>query len=381
VPATEVSYAFLACPQEPEPSGFLESLLTARVQQTIEIFLDRWARDLDRWKCEGLSGFLRDGLAELNTRTAWHLAQGRLFRALKSTSDAEVIAAAAGVAMHFTSKGIQGSWRCQAPAPIRLMAGRWLLPAAVEVDVTSAPASFALRLDAAPEPLVFTFDGREYAPNRPIEPILSAGDSILLMTPECLTADERPDGIPSAEWRADRGAAETLDRALSAIGHWSPAYDAWVRRAFPHVVLIDGTTERLRSGTVAHQYGLSYMSLADNPIALSESLVHEASHQHLHIATWLEDVDTGQDRTLYYSPAVQRERPLSRILLAYHAFANVLLMYRSMLAAGFDVDHYARDNNASMSRDVAELDKPLRGNRALTDVGRSLYEPLAERLG
>jgi len=133
-------------------------------------------------------------------------------------------------------------------------------------------------------------------------------------------------------------------------------------------------------GEEQDQYGLSFMSLAQNPIALAESLVHESSHQYFDISTWLNNAEGDSDETLYYSPAAKRDRPLSAILLAYHAFANVLLMYRSMLHAGFDVDNYAADNYTLLSQEVAELDKPLRGNRALTDIGRGLYEPLRAQL-
>jgi HEXXH motif-containing protein len=77
---------------------------------------------------------------------------------------------------------------------------------------------------------------------------------------------------------------------------------------------------------------------------------------------------------------VQRDRPLDRILVAYHAFANMLLFYRTVLRSGLADDPYCVEMETRLSRELEHLERPLRGNPALTPTGVDLSEPLMEQL-
>ena len=77
---------------------------------------------------------------------------------------------------------------------------------------------------------------------------------------------------------------------------------------------------------------------------------------------------------------MRKERPLSRILVAYHALANVRLFYESVRAARIDDGGYVDLYERKLSDTIAQLDAPLRDNPALTRLGRALYEPLARRI-
>ena len=77
---------------------------------------------------------------------------------------------------------------------------------------------------------------------------------------------------------------------------------------------------------------------------------------------------------------VWRERPVERVLLAFHAFANVVQTCRRVYQAGLDVKDYCRSNQPEVMAQLQELNRPLRCNAALTEVGRSLYEPLVSLL-
>jgi HEXXH motif-containing protein len=94
-------------------------------------------------------------------------------------------------------------------------------------------------------------------------------------------------------------------------------------------------------------------------------------------------VDDASDTTLYWSPPIRRHRPLSRILMAYHALANVMLLYdgvRRQPQADVEDSFYVRANLPDLRAAVQALDEPLRDNPALTALGRGLYQPLADRL-
>ena len=122
-----------------------------------------------------------------------------------------------------------------------------------------------------------------------------------------------------------------------------------------------------------------YMSLAA-PIILAENLVHEASHQYVHLMTRIEVLDDGSDHTLYFSPVTGRERPLAAILVAYHAFANVLLFLNDCIRTGFDGDGYAKARVKEVIPKVEVLESALKDNPALTTVGRALVTFLQGRL-
>ena len=109
-------------------------------------------------------------------------------------------------------------------------------------------------------------------------------------------------------------------------------------------------------------------------------LVHEISHQYYSLLTRLGPVDDGSDQNLYYSPFPRANRKMNRILLAYHAFANVLIFY---------YDGYKRDliqkatYSAVVARhgsDLATLKSHLDASNGLTEIGFGLYRPVRERL-
>ena len=108
--------------------------------------------------------------------------------------------------------------------------------------------------------------------------------------------------------------------------------------------------------------------------------VHECTHQDFYVTSRVADVVDGRDKTLYYSPAVQRQRPLNKILVGYHAFANILLFYRTLLSRGFSGNGYCRSIEERLTAEVAELERPLRDNPALTSAGVDLFAPLMELL-
>src|SRR6185312_15271355 len=102
------------------------------------------------------------------------------------------------------------------------------------------------------------------------------------------------------------------------------------------VPIAGGPTDGLCSGSSASEPGRCHMSVRAGQVKLAEMLVHEATHQYYYLVTRLGPVDDGTDSTLYYSPVKNCYRPLAYILIAYHAFANVLLFSQRCLDAGYD---------------------------------------------
>jgi HEXXH motif-containing protein len=91
-------------------------------------------------------------------------------------------------------------------------------------------------------------------------------------------------------------------------------------------------------------------------------------------------VADDSDKRHYFSPAVKRDRPLSKIIIGYHAFANIVLFYRSLLENGWGGDEYCRATEARLTGELHTFEDAIRDNPALTDLGRDLCEPLFEQV-
>lgn len=158
-----------------------------------------------------------------------------------------------------------------------------------------------------------------------------------------------------------------------------PDYYAWVsqvlvqvtpvRRPAPNTITSNSSSLRWGAVDVAHPASLT---------ETIEMLVHECSHQYFHLLSWVGGTTTAGAGE-HYSPLKKCSRPLSRILIGYHAFANVALAYRELEALGMADDIVER--RRTVDQYLGELAGPLEETSALSDLGAAIYAPLAERLG
>jgi HEXXH motif-containing protein len=136
----------------------------------------------------------------------------------------------------------------------------------------------------------------------------------------------------------------------------------------------------LNSGSERFSPGVIYISNQHHRCPLAEMLVHEATHQYAYILTRLGPLDDGTDQTLYYSPIRNAGRPIRFIVLAYHAFANVLLFYRMARAHGLPDEEVLINGDAPLESHLETLEQALQRTSALTCFGRALWEPLYEQI-
>ena len=122
-----------------------------------------------------------------------------------------------------------------------------------------------------------------------------------------------------------------------------------------------------------------YFSVDCPAVAIAEILVHEASHQYYFLSARYGSLLNGPDRP-YFSPIKETKRPLSMILLAYHAFANVMLFYRLCRRNGLGDNDYCRANEAQLAPQLAVLQDTLSRSKALSPLGQALWKPVAARL-
>lgn len=95
-------------------------------------------------------------------------------------------------------------------------------------------------------------------------------------------------------------------------------------------------------------------------------------------------MDDGKDDSLYFSPFRNTGRPIYNILITYHAFANIVLFYRTALAHGLSADVSSARAVQRRAKELEEklqpLDQALQSTKSLTPLGRALWEPLREQL-
>ena len=171
---------------------------------------------------------------------------------------------------------------------------------------------------------------------------------------------------------------EILTQALDLLEEHLPHYFDWVVRIIRRVVVLHFERNVLYSGSYEHQYGTIHISDNKRVLSLAEMLIHEASHQYFELLNKLGPTVDPSHTELYYSPVKQCDRPLHKILLAYHAFANVMLFYRGVAECGLADSSSAKFQNV-LNDELRQLEQPLLENDAILPIGRALVEPLIER--
>lgn len=377
-----------SCPREPFDETFMFSLITLHATELWRFFLSRHTDVLS----ESLVGLAEPSLRWLEDRATFDAVWDRSFGLCHPSAfgELEPTAVAAGVGLRLAGQGLHAAWQARMQTPQALRFESYLLPATRELRAESDGHFLAMDLDPVPgrQRLVFRLRDNRWeietatgeTPRR-IPSVEVFGRSIPL-----LFADGSPAGgaPPSAEVAGPfslETIAETVRSAAAVLAENAPEYVHWVRRVLRGIGPIRQRRHEIRSGSSIDWPGVIAVSFPSKPAALAEMLVHECSHQYYHQILALGRVDDGSDTHQYYSPVKQTGRPIRKILLAFHAFANVLLVSRQCLERNFDDGGYSERNQANLAPQLRQMEHALRHTRALTPSGRALFEPLCERVG
>jgi HEXXH motif-containing protein len=318
--------------------------------------------------------------------TAWDLAFGRVQLALTSGAlDPREVAVR--VALRLTETGVEGAWRGVIP-PSTLRLGHLILPGIESVEVKCAAGRLGATVRAQNGTTVEC--GRREATGEWVAdgvaslPLIGVTRSIYLLGASGLPpADGGEQGFEGVEpvQSIDTATIKGFQGAFEILADGVTNYLGWIERIL-RGILVSRREEafRLVSGSADAVPGVIHASYPAGAMDIAEVLVHECAHQYFYLLERVGPLDDGSDPRLYWSPPLRRERPLNRILMAYHALANVWLFYDAVRAVGVDDSGYVDTHESTIADSVAQLDAPLRSNRALTGLGRALYQPLADRV-
>jgi HEXXH motif-containing protein len=333
-----------------------------------------------------------DGLRELlidwsgsatDFTTAWHPAFGALEWALE-TGQPECAGTAIRLAMHLSACGQPGTWSAEVPDRLPLWWSGQRLPPASQIAVTSdghCATIWVKGLNGAcmseSVELERKSDGHWEPPVG--EPPVTIPGSRLALVPHTAVQDQLAieDEFHSiaAFPTPDASMAAAYEEALAILSRHAPDYLDWVYRILRGVVPCRCDSSRSRSSSWREAPGMVLVSDGPTPLLIAEMLVHEACHQYFYLAGRLGPMTDASDSRMYYSPAVERERPLDKIMMAYHAFGNVLRFYRMILSAeagGAVAEKAEREFTAN----IETMRKSLLCNPAITPLGNALISPL-----
>jgi hypothetical protein len=350
-------------------------------------FVSRFGKVIEE-NSAGLVDYIVDHLSrDLNLPMVWRPSFGVAKQALREhgahLADSTTIAVELAMAFE-PSRGTKYHYSFALAKPTRIALGRFIIPviSSARVDLSDS----ALHVEFPDTPSLtfrkeydgFIFGGWEgHAVER--MPQLRIGDHQINFVTESFLDGRDGGQIPFPVSGRGEDLLPAWLEAYALVANVSPEYLNWITRAIQYVVPVRAPNGSMVSGSQGHRPGEVYMTDALEPIKLAEMLIHEASHQHFQIVTFLGPVQDGTDDQLYYSPVVQKPRPIDKVLLAYHAFANVLFLRMCQNRAVGD-QGFLEANLRRLHEEVEILQKPLETSSGLTEIGNGLWRPLAERL-
>ncbi|MGH9844940.1 MAG: aKG-HExxH-type peptide beta-hydroxylase, partial [Blastocatellia bacterium] len=301
------------------------------------MFLDRFEQRLDQTG-NGVTEMLSRIHADEppNDEIFWSAVPAMMMEALTDGGTLSVQRAAASLLLHCGAHGVSGDWEMRFDQPSIFLWGSYLLPESERLIVNHKRETVRIlseikgarhesRLHRVAE------TGAWRSEELTQLPLVADDGYAVTLLPDRAAPSLQCDSpilsqIPSATH-------ESIAQALGLLRALAPRYRDWVTRVLRRLIVVAAPQAGIMSGNLHGYYGMFYISDCRDPLVIGEMLVHESSHQYFHSITPLEDVADQTDPTTYYSPFVKRQRTIDRLLLAYHAFANVYLYYRECLGS------------------------------------------------
>ncbi len=382
----EKGYTGFSCPFEPFDEALAQTIASEYARSVLGVFVERFAQVISKNGLDDLFSSLLE--ADLPLELAWSSDLGNLYGATKRGDKDHATRSAAAFALMAGAAGFPGHWQLELSKPAKFFWDDWILPGCDKLSVISSDsdARLNLSLEGNETQVSFVRDSDLWKCQTPELamrlPAFGSGTRQLVFLPRDAALDsgffrDADDAAPALETFSP-SLIETLTTALDLLEEHVPHYFDWVVRIIRRVVVLHSEQDLLRSGSHENQYGTIHISDNLRVLSLAEMLIHEASHQYLELLIKLgPTIDPGHKK-LYYSPVKQCDRPLHKILLAYHAFANVMLFYRNVDERGLADDYFTNLQNV-LNEELSQLEQPLIGNDAILPIGKALVEPLIER--
>lgn len=302
------------------------------------------------------------------------------FAALKSDDPAGAARGLGQVLLNLSCSGAPGSWSIKFDHPCHFHWDHFLLPEAMSLEAQSDGYKAVISVQGPKGDQTFVFQSidstmRWHNVEAEVIPRIELEQaSILLLTGKHIEQFN----LPMPEFPTFQEIAEDQKESITSCliflrEHFSSC-SLWVERVLRYLCLVQSPPATMHSGSFEGHFGFSFMSDLRDPLKNAEMMIHECSHHYFSLLTRF-TVLTEEDGRLYYSPFVRKDRPADRILMAYHAFANVELFYQNCIQAGFNVSR-CKAAIAQLQPDLDFVERALVSDIHFTPVGRCIIDPL-----
>ncbi|PWI54419.1 hypothetical protein B5K03_09545 [Rhizobium phaseoli] len=355
--------------------GVLSAIVSTYYQEYLRRFVGQFETKLTQ-SGGGLVELIDHAATRLGTfETAWHFACAGIREAVaNNVSDDEALDAAVSFAFHALASGMSGEFHAFSERGFRPMWRDCLIQQAKSIHVWRRGDEAAIAKDGSVTSLLpdCCGEGHNFLLTATSENI-----HLALLSPEAANIIGCP---PPSALAADEIllATSNFTAALDVLERHAPVFARWVGRVLAFIVPVDGPHGLMQSSSSRQWPGVAQISFRCDAVAIAEMLVHEATHQYFNILLMLDPVTDGTDRGLYYSPMRKCERPIEMILLAYHAFANVLMFYRECRQSGLADAGYCERNERELLPDLRQLENALMTTKALTEAGEAIWRPFRQ---
>jgi len=373
----------LASALTPDPDAISEQVVRTHSAMIIQAFRQRYEHQLTEFSAE-LSTLIGSLNPNLDFETAWDPALGGLHYAISENPNS-FRSRAVAFALRLHERGYAGEWRAPIKDSARFHFDRWPLPNGEQIQVETDGKQVRVKILGAGEHANMTFQrkGEEWHSNSapsPLPEAVSGGRRVRIWRRRELWTDEVRDLAVAVDDSEPQLLADRCRDAMALLREDAPIHYKWVERVLrfvaPWRVVSDVRPSGSSSANLAP--GLIGAGNHDHIVSLADSLVHEASHHYFYVALRLGPVHDGSDTNLYFNPFLELDRPIDRILLAYHAFSNVLTFCREAASHGHTT--YLASRVPQLIRGLDIMEKSLTISKALTPNGCSLLEEVQRRI-
>ena len=174
--------------------------------------------------------------------------------------------------------------------------------------------------------------------------------------------------------------SDAARRALEILFDVDAAYGLWVACVVRYLIMMKTTCgDRVnKSRSILFRFGGIEINPDVDDTEIMELLVHECSHQYYHMLSLMHPLHRDVS-TLHYSAATESQRPMERLLIAYHAQVNISIFLDRVF------DSVAPSQKSSINRltnigihKLNSLNSQLRrhAEAGLSEHGLELYKTL-----
>lgn len=370
--------------------GLERILFSAHARRVIHAVLENAAADVTN-RMPGLERVLREWCAS-ETASHWSRPVGALWRGCETGEVEDVPSKLAELGLEVSFGGVSGDWEFRQLDPISVRIGSYMasnvVSGCVECDGRSLRCTLStlrgdgLSLTARSTSSVdaaMSVDRVEGGWTR--LQLVQSGWAKLVLIPSDLVGTEllpsyAESAFQSLSERGETGLA--LADGLRFIEQSASKFVPWVS-ILREVVPLRSLGGSLASSSSPWDCGVAAVTVTQKGAAVAEMLVHEASHQHFFVAKHLGRLEDGSDQRQYYSPMVSNNRPLEKMILAYHALGNMVIMHSEMIRADLAVSG-CHERMSALGVRLRLVEPVVLRSTALTRLGQALVRPLAERV-